>query len=373
MAVGHPHAAAVLPRPMRVADLAGQLGATVVGNGDLIVERLGHVGDGSAGTLGFFRDVPHAREWIASGCPVAIAATAVAPASLGVEASRDVSASAAWDATARALLVVKDADAALLKVLTMIDACRSAPAPGVHPSAVVDATAHIDPTASIGPLCVVGAGARIGPRTRLTTHVAIGHDTVIGADCHVLAGARVLHACTLGDRVIIHPNAVIGADGFGYVPTARGLSKVPHVGTVVLEDDVEIGANSCVDRAKFGETRVGMGSKIDNLVQIAHNCNVGKHCVMCGQAGLAGGAILGDGVVLGGKVGVADGVTVGSGAKVAAHAGVAHDLPGGDSYMGAPAWPAKEWRRIFAAIRVLPRAMPMVRKLMRDAGEGGAD
>lgn len=372
MAVAQPHAAAVLPRPMRVADLAGQIGATVVGNGELLVERLGHVGDGTSGTLGFFRDVPHAREWIASGCPVAIAAAAVAPTCVGIEASRDVSASAPWDASARALLVVKDADAALLTVLTMIDACRATPAPGIHASAVVDPSAMIDASAWIGPMCVVGANVRIGARTILAASVTVGDGTTVGADCRLMAGARVLHACTIGDRVLIHPNGVIGADGFGYVPTARGLAKMPHVGTVVIESDVEIGANSCVDRAKFGETRVGQGTKIDNLVQVAHNCVIGKHCVLCGQVGLAGGAIVGDGVMLGGKVGVADGVRVGSGAKVAAHSGVAHDLAGGESYMGAPAWPAAEWRRIFAAIRVLPRYMSGIRKLMRESGEGGS-
>lgn len=372
MAVASPHAAAALPRPMRIAELASELGATVVGNGELVVDRLGHVGDGSVGTLGFFRDVPHAREWIASGCPAAIAAAAVAPGFAGVEASREVSASAPWDAAVRALLVVKDADAALLKVLTLIEACRRAPTPGIHPSAVVDATARIDPTASVGPLCVVGAGARIGPRTRLCTGVSVGEDSTIGADCVIMDGVRVQHACAIGDRVQIQPNASIGADGFGYVPTARGLVKLPHVGTVVIEDDVEIGANSCIDRAKFGETRIGQGTKIDNLVQVAHNCVIGKHCVLCGQAGLAGGASLGDGVLLGGKVGVADGVRIGSGAKIAAHSGVAHDLPGGESYMGAPAWPATEWRRIFAAIRLLPRYMPVIRKLMREPGENGS-
>lgn len=371
MAVANPHAAAVLPRPLRVAELADHLGATVVGNGDVIVERLGHVSDGTAGTLGFFRDVPHAREWIASGCPAAIAATAVAPGCEGLAATRDLSGSAPWDGASRALLIVKDADAALLSVLRMIDARRAAPAPGIHASAVVHASARIDPTASIGALCVVGADAIVGPRTELCAHVSVGEGTVIGADCKLMDGVRVQHACTIGDRVQIQPNASIGADGFGYVPTARGLAKLPHVGTVVIESDVEIGANSCVDRAKFGETRIGQGTKIDNLVQIAHNCVIGKHCVLCGQAGLAGGVTIGDGVMLGGKVGVADGVRIGSGSKVAAHSGVAHDLPGGESYMGAPAWPAAEWRRIFAAIRLLPRYMPSIRKLVR--GEGGAE
>lgn len=371
MAVVRPHAAAALPRPMRAAELAGMIGATIVGNGEVVVDRLGHVADGSGGTLGFFRDTPHAREWIASGCPAAIAAAGVAPSAAGVEATRDVSGSASWDATARALLVVKDADAALHTILTMIESQRPAPLPGIDPAAVVDPSAEIDPTASIGAMCVIGPEAKIGPRTILGASVTIGAETSIGADCQLMPGVRVLHACTIGQRVIIHSNTVIGADGFGYMATPRGLRKMPHVGTVVIEDDVEIGANSCVDRAKFGETRIGQGTKIDNLVQVAHNCVIGKHCVLCGQAGLAGGASLGDGVVLGGKVGVADGVKVGNGARIAAHSGVAHDLPGGEAYMGAPAWPANEWRRIFAAIRVLPRAMPMIRKLMRDAGEGG--
>lgn len=359
MALVAPRAGAALPEPIAIGALASKLNATVVGNGAVVVDRLGHCADGSKGTLAFFRDVPHGREWIASGGPAAIAS---------ITASESLQ--SPWDNASRALLVVKDADAALLEVLRLIQARDVKPLAGTDATAIIHPGASVDPTATIGPYCVVGMGAKIGPRTVLASQVTIGAGAIIGPDCLLHAGTRVLDLCTLGARVILQANAVIGADGFGYTPTARGLAKVPHVGTVVIEDDVEIGANSCVDRAKFGETRIGQGTKIDNLVQVAHNCTIGKHCVLCGQAGLAGGVTLGDGVVLGGKVGVADGVTIGSGAKVAGHGGVASDLAGGETYMGAPAWPANEWRRIFAAIRILPRLMPAIRKLARENDAG---
>lgn len=340
-------------------DLARVLGATLVGRADLVIHRVGHVDDAAAGTLAFFRDQIHARKWLASGCPAAIASAACAPAS------------GAWDPAARALLVVPDADLALLQVLRQIEASHTAPAPGIHPSAVIHADARVAPTASIGPGCVIGAGASIGERATLLANVTIGPQAVVGEGCLLHSGVCVLDRCTLGRRVILQANAVIGSDGFGYVATRAGLVKLPHVGHVEIDDDVEIGACTCVDRAKFGVTRVGAGSKIDNLVQVAHNCVIGHSCVICGSCGLAGSVTLGDGVVLGGKVGVADGVTIGSGARIAGYAGVAADVPPGAVYMGTPAGPATEWRRIYGIFRLLPRLMPHFKRILREDRDAG--
>ncbi len=174
----------------------------------------------------------------------------------------------------------------------------------------------------------------------------------------------VLDRCIIGNDCVLHAGVAIGADGFGYRPSpdGRGLLKIPHIGNVVIGDHVEIGANSCVDRAKFGSTTVGNGTKIDNLVQIAHGCRVGRSCIICGQTGMAGSVIVGDGVIIGGGVGVADNVEIGSGARIAALSGVTGNVPAGQTWMGAPAAPAGEWRRTYAAMRRMGKPKGQVRE-----------
>lgn len=348
------------------AQLAERLGATLVGRGDLLIGRVGHVEESQSSTLAFFRDVIHARKWVASGCPVAIASASCVPPPEGRDDPNSPISYAPWDINTRALLVVPDADLALLEVLRLIESTRARPASGVHPTVVIHPMAKVSTTAAIGPGCVIGAGATIADGCVLLANVTIGPGAIIGPNCLFHPGVCVLDRCTIGARVILQANCTIGSDGFGYVATKRGLVKLPHVGTVEVGDDVEIGASSCVDRAKFGVTRIGAGTKIDNLCQIAHNCVIGRSCVLCGQVGLAGSVTLGDGVVLGGKVGIADGVSVGSGARIAGYAGVAADVPPGATYMGTPAGPASEWRRIYAAFKLLPKLSPLLKKFARD-------
>jgi UDP-3-O-[3-hydroxymyristoyl] glucosamine N-acyltransferase len=241
-----------------------------------------------------------------------------------------------------------------------------APSPGIHPTAVVGEAAQIHPSVHIGPRAVVEDGA------------SIGEGSVVGAGCYVGPGARlgkavalgpnavVLRNCQIGDRVRIGAGSVIGEKGFGYEWDGEKHLEVPHLGIVVIEDDVEIGANCAVDRAKTGETRIGRGTKIDNLVQVAHNVRVGKHCLLAGQVGIAGSCVLGDGVIMAGQAGLADSVTLGEGAIIGSQAGVPGDLPGGDVYLGSPARPLKEMRRIFAAMARLPELINRVRALERD-------
>lgn len=244
----------------------------------------------------------------------------------------------------RPRLVVAQPGLAVARILAHI-APAPRPEPGIHATAVIDPAASVDPTSSIGPYVVVGADTEIGPRARLHAHV------VVGARCRVEADA-VLHPHTvlyddtrLGERTVIHAGSVIGADGFGYVFDGRAHVKVPQVGSTTLGDDVEIGALSSVDRAALECTVVGDGTKIDNHVQVGHNVEIGRACILCAQVGIAGTTKLGNGVVLAGQVGVADHIELGDGAQVMAKSAVLQSVEGGATFGGIPAVPASTWRR----------------------------
>jgi UDP-3-O-[3-hydroxymyristoyl] glucosamine N-acyltransferase len=195
---------------------------------------------------------------------------------------------------------------------------------------------------------MIGAGAEIGGGTAIGPSAVIGPNTTIGRDCSVGPGATVMHAL-IGNRVIIHPGARIGQDGFGFVPGPGGHMKIPQVGRVVIQDDVEIGANSTIDRGSIRDTIVGEGTKIDNLVQVGHNTQIGRHCFLTGLVGISGSVTIGDFAALGGNAGVAPHVTIGAGASIAAKSGVFRDVPPGARWGGYPARPAQEWMRGQAA------------------------
>lgn len=218
----------------------------------------------------------------------------------------------------------------------------------VHPAARLEAGVIVDPAAVIGPRAEIGAGTVIAPGA------TIGPDVRIGRDCVIGAGATIVHTL-IGDRVIVHPGARIGQDGFGYLPGAAGHGKIPQVGRVLVQDGVEIGANTTIDRGAIRDTVIGEGTKIDNLVQIAHNVEIGRHCVLAAHSGISGSCTIGDYVMMGGGVGLADNITVGSGAMIGAAAGVMHDVPAGEKWVGAPAMPVKEFFRNVAAVRKLAR------------------
>lgn len=250
---------------------------------------------------------------------------------------------------ARNLLVADDprrAHAVLARLLHP----ESAPAAGLGPGAVVDPAARLGAGVAVGPGAVISAGAVVGAGSAIGACTFIGEGVTIGAGARIGPHVTLTHAL-VGERVTILPGARIGQPGFGFLPGPAGLVAVPQLGRVVIGDDVEIGANATIDRGTGEDTVIGAGTKIDNLVQIGHNCRVGRHCVLCGHVALAGSVTLGDQVMLGGKVGVADNIEIGDRAKVAASAGVVSDLPAGGVYMGAPAGPASEWRRILVGMR----------------------
>jgi UDP-3-O-[3-hydroxymyristoyl] glucosamine N-acyltransferase len=264
---------------------------------------------------------------------------------------------------AGAIFTVDDADLAVAKVLELFAPPVPRPAPGVDALARVASSAQIDQGAAIGPFVFIGERARIGRGCVVHPGVYIGDDVTLGAECQLFPQVVIRERVSIGERVIIHAGTVIGSDGFGYRWDGVKHAKVPQIGTVVIENDVEIGSCVCVDRAKFSTTRIGRGTKIDNLVQVAHNVRIGPNCIVVGQTGLAGSVTLGAGVVLGGQAAVRDHITVGEGAMIGACAAIAEDIPAKAVYAGAPALPHRQWLREQGALRHLPELRNQVKKL----------
>lgn len=254
----------------------------------------------------------------------------------------------------KTLIRVSDVQQALAKLLGATAPPEDVPDEGVDPTAQVSPEAEVAADVRVGPGVVVRPGAAVGAGTVLCARAFVGAGARVGRDCHLAEGVVVGRDCEIGERVRIGPNSVIGWDGFGYNTIEGTHRRIPHNGNVVIEDDVDIGACTCVDRAKFGSTRIGAGTKIDNLVQIAHNVQIGRGCLLAGQVGLAGSCRLGDYVVLGGSAGVRDNVSLGDGVRCAAYSAIAADVPAGGRVAGVPAGPAKEQIRIITAQAKLP-------------------
>jgi UDP-3-O-[3-hydroxymyristoyl] glucosamine N-acyltransferase len=233
-------------------------------------------------------------------------------------------------------------------------------AAGIHPTAVIAKSAQVDATAHIGPHCTVGERVKIGANCVLISGVFVGDDSVIGDDSKLFANVAIYDRMQIGQRVRIHAGTVIGSDGFGYVFDAGVHRKVPQVGNVVVGDDVEIGSNVSVDRAALGSTVIGHGTKIDNLVQVAHNVEIGANSILCAQTGIAGSAKLGNFVVLAGQVGIGGHLKIGNQVTIGSKAGVMHNVPDGETWMGTPAQPDRQAKRIVIAMQRLPDLLKKV-------------
>ena len=258
-------------------------------------------------------------------------------------------------------LLVENPSVALARFCARIEqSLWPKPAPGVHASAVIGPGAKVAASATVGPLCVIEAGAVIGERTHLQAQVFVGRAAQIGDDCWLMPGAVVAAECELKDRVRLQPGVVVGSDGFGYEFVQGRHEKVPQVGNVVIGDDVEIGANAALDRARFSRTTVGEGTKIDNLVQIAHNVTIGRHCLLCSQVGISGSTTLEDYVVLGGQAGLGGHITIGKGAKAGGQAGITSDVEAGAFVNGTPAIPFQLERRLAILHQRLPNLFKRV-------------
>jgi UDP-3-O-[3-hydroxymyristoyl] glucosamine N-acyltransferase len=241
--------------------------------------------------------------------------------------------------------------------------------PGVHPSAVVSPDATVDPSAEIGPLAVVGARAEIGPRCRIGPLAMVGDGVVMGRDCRIGAHVTLSHAM-LGDRVCLYPGVRVGQDGFGFAIGSEGFVSVPQIGRVMIHDDVEIGSNTTIDRGSMHDTVIGAGTRIDNLVQIAHNVQIGRACVIVSQVGLSGSAILEDQVVFGGQAGLVGHARIGRGARIGAQAGVMGDVPAGADWVGSPAQPARGFFTELATLKRMIRDYTGARRSGGDPGRG---
>lgn len=274
---------------------------------------------------------------------------------------------------ARPRIVVVDAHAALIPLLGRLHG-EPPPRPGVHPTAQLGRGVGLGSDVEVGPYAVVEEGVVIGDGARIGAH------SVLGAGCRIGAGSRlhpqvtVYPGAVIGDRVILHSGVRVGSDGFGYASAASGHAKIPQVGGCIVEDDVEIGANSCVDRGSIGDTVIGRGSKLDNLVHVAHNVRIGPHCVLTALVGIAGSTTVGAGVAFGGQSGAIGHLTIGDGARIAAKSAIYQDVPAGATVMGIPAAEAGAMKRAFALFPRLPELFKRLRALEeseREASGGG--
>jgi UDP-3-O-[3-hydroxymyristoyl] glucosamine N-acyltransferase len=333
-------------RSYRLYELAELVGGTVDGDGQTLIRGVAGIREAEPGEITFianskyeeFLDVTRASAVITANGP----------------------------ATGKPVIRIDNPYYAYLQVLNLFAADVAVRYPrGVHESAVVDPGVALGANVAVGPLCHVAKGARIGDNTTLVAGVFVGEAVQIGRDCLVYPHVTIREGTLVGDRVILQPGVVLGADGFGYAKNGSTHHKVPQIGRVVIEDDVEIGANSCVDRATTGETRVRRGTKIDNLVQIAHNVVMGEHCVVAAQVGISGSTEVGTGVVFGGQAGVGGHIAIGDRVMVGGQSGVTKDVPANTAVSGYPAREHSLAKRLYAHIALLPDLFRRVKDMER--------
>jgi UDP-3-O-[3-hydroxymyristoyl] glucosamine N-acyltransferase len=331
-----------------IEEINQAVNGTLAGNPTILISGVEQISEATKNQLTFIGEKKYIKLWGQSN-----ASAAIVNDNLDIEPGKD-----------RALVRVPDADLALALVLQMYEPEPPKCEPGIHSTAVVDSTAEIGAGAAIGAGCYIGPGVVIGANTKLYPNVTVLDDTGIGSETIIWSGTVIRERCRIGNHCIIHPNVTIGADGFGYRPSpdGRGLVKIPQIGTVEIGDGVEIGAGSCVDRGKFSATSIGDGTKIDNLVQIAHNCKLGRSCVIAGQSALAGSVTLGDGVMMGGGARVKDHVTIGAGARLGGNTGVISDVAPGKTLLGVPADDLRQTLRLWAAQKQLPDLIKQMKK-----------
>lgn len=326
-----------------VSEIAERVAGVIAGDGSALLTRLAAVENAGPGDLTFAEKKEHFR-----------AAESSAATAILVQAD--------FVSAGKVLIRVPSARIAVAKLLPLFFP-PPVPAPGIDPQAVIAASAQVDPTARVGPGCVIGEGVRIGPRSALLGGNHLGAGSHLGEDVWLHPNAVIADGTIIGNRVVIHAGAMIGSDGYGYVFDEGRHRKVLQVGNVVIHDDVEIGANSTIDRAALGSTVIGAGTKIDNLVHIAHNVIIGRHCLLMAQVGIAGSTTLGDYAVIASQSGLADHLTVGRQATVGAKSGVMRDIPEGGTVVGLPAMPAAKTKRVWAAAPYVPELLRRVREL----------
>ena len=329
--------------PFTAAEIARQLGGEIAGDGSVALSGFAAANLAKAGELTFAENETYLERAEQSAASAILVPKSVTQGS-------------------KTLIRVENPRVAFARVLPLFFP-EPVFAPGVHPTAIVAASAQVEPTAHIGPGCMVGERTSIGARVVLQAMVHVGDDVSLGDDTRVFPNVTIYPRSQIGRRVRLQAGAVIGADGFGYVFDQGQHVKVSQIGNVILHDDVEIGANTTIDRGALGSTVIGRDTKIDNLVQIGHNVVIGEHCIIVSQTGIAGSTKLGDHVTLAGQVGLAGHLKVGNHVTISAQSGVMTDIPDGGKWLGAPARPDRETKRIYIALDRLPELIRRVKEL----------
>jgi UDP-3-O-[3-hydroxymyristoyl] glucosamine N-acyltransferase len=337
---------------MKLSEIAERLGGTVEGRSDIEITAVSGLKEASAGDISFLANPKYAAQ-------------------VGETSASAVIVPNDWDRPVKcALLRTENSDQAFAQVAEFFYEQVPAAVAGVHPSAVVAESAQLGEGVSIGANAVIEEGVEIGANTTIQGSCVIGYKTIIGENCFFYPLVSTREFTEIGNNVIIHNGTVVGSDGFGYAVQEDGSrTKIPQIGKVVIEDDVEIGANVAIDRARFGKTKIGKGTKIDNLVQIAHNVVIGEHTVMCGQSGISGSTTVGSRVIVAGQAGLAGHLEVGDGAIVGAQAGVMKDVKAKDFVIGAPAMNHLQTKKMIASLITLPKLKDKMKRLEAQIAE----
>lgn len=338
--------------PTTVEQIAALVGGHVLGDAELTIESARPLGDAQAGDLTFLENERHLSALIASPASAALVPMSVKPEQV----------------PGKVLIGCAEPLMSFAQVVLQLRSAVPLPVAAIHPRAIIDPSVQIGPGASIAAGVTIEAGVVIGARVNLAAGVVVGRGCRLGDDVQLFPNVVLYPQTILGHRVTIHAGSVIGADGFGYRLQQGKHVKVPQLGYVEIGDDVEIGACTTIDRGTFGATSIGTGTKIDNLVQIGHNCKIGKHNLLVSQLGIAGSSSTGDYVVIAGQVGVTDHVHIGDRTIIGAKAGVTKDIPPDQRMLGAPATPEREQKRILMSVERLPEMRRQLRRILKHLG-----
>jgi UDP-3-O-[3-hydroxymyristoyl] glucosamine N-acyltransferase len=336
---------------LTVAELAARINGRVRGDGQIVIERIAGLESAGTGEIAFLED-----KRLLDGAPVSVASCLIVPEGAEIEAA--------------CVIEVKRPKLAFALIAELLHPPKRME-PAIHPTAIVAASAELGESVFVGAHVEIGERSRIGEGTQIHAGAVIGDDVTVGIDCVIHPNVVLYDRVSLGERVILHAGVIIGADGFGYVPDENNFHhKFPQIGTVLIGDDVEVGAGSCIDRAALGETRIGRGTKIDNLVQIAHNVLIGERVLIAAQTGISGSTVIEDDVIIGGQVGMGDHARVLSGAIVGSKAGI---LPGKivrpGVWWGIPVQPLEDYKRLNAHLNRLPQMREEIKELRRQLKE----
>lgn len=335
----------------KAQQIAALIGGTVEGNPECGVNSFAKIEEGVEGALSFYYDPKYEPYVYQTRSSVVLVPKDFQPA----------------QPVAATLIRVDEPRAAIAKLLQVYEQAMRPRRTGIDALASIAPTAHLGKDVYVGPFAVIEDGATVGDGTQVYPHVVIGNGARVGKDCILYSNATIYHDCIVGDRCVLHSGAVIGADGFGFTPDEHGHNKIPQIGIAVIEDDVEIGANTCVDRAMMGQTVIRHGAKIDNLVQIGHNAEIGAYTVLCGQVGVAGSTKLGEWCTMTGQVGIAGHITIADRTIAAAQSGIASNIrKPGQTIMGYPAFDAKVCSRSYIVFKSLPEMANQLRALQKE-------